>query len=525
MSPPFRVVVAGRPNVGKSALFNKLLRRRQSLVHDLPGMTRDVLDVEAELSDGRTYRLIDTGGYDPEGKETIPAAVRDKAVAAIRGADLVFLVMDASAGVLPGDRAAARIVREAGREGIVVANKIDRREGAEGESEAWALGFAEVYGVSAEHSIGVDDLQAAIAARLPDAAPDRPAASRGGRRREAAAEPQESPPIEPEAERDREIAIAVVGRPNVGKSSLVNALLGEERAIVSATPGTTRDPVDATLTSDGRRFRLVDTAGIRRRGKTEKGPEVLSVLQSKKRIAECDVALLVVDASEGPTGQDAAVAADANTEGKGLILLGNKWDLAAQREVGTADDFRAALTSQIPFARYAPLLLLSAKTGRGVAKILAAAARVAENRRRRISTGELNRVLGRALRDSPPRSASGRPLKVFYVAQTGVAPPSFAIVASRAETLHFSEERRIENLIREAADFEGSPIRLRVRARSREEDRAEPRRSNASLAKSSRAKASRSKGSHGKSSRAKSSRSKPGSRSKPTRSGSKSSRS
>ena len=244
---------------------------------------------------------------------------------------------------------------------------------------------------------------------------------------------------------------------------------------------------------------------------------MLSVLQSKKRIAECDVALLVVDASEGPTGQDAAVAADANTEGKGLILLGNKWDLAAQREVGTADDFRAALTSQIPFARHAPLLLLSAKTGRGVAKILAAAARVAENRRRRISTGELNRVLGRALRDAPPRSASGRPLKVFYVAQTGVAPPSFAIVASRAETLHFSEERRIENLIREAADFEGSPIRLRVRARSREDDRAEPRRTNSSRAKESRSKSSRSK-----SSRSKPSRSKSASRSKPTRSGSRS---
>jgi GTPase len=478
----FRVVVAGRPNVGKSALFNRLLRRRQSLVHDLPGMTRDVLDVEAGLPDGRTYRLLDTGGYDPEGREAIPAAVREKAVAAIRAADLVLLVIDASAGVLPGDRAAARVVRKAGRPAVVVANKIDRREGAEGESEAWELGFDEVYGVSAEHGIGVDDVQAVIAERMQTRAQPAGAASPASDSSEAAADVAGHGG---EVDGGAEIAIAVVGRPNVGKSSLVNALAGEERAIVSDVPGTTRDPVDARIASDGRRFRLVDTAGIRRRSRTEKGPEVLSVLQSKKRIADCDVALLVVDASEGPTGQDAAVAAEADSEGKGLVLLGNKWDLAGKREVGTAEDFRRALASQIPFAQHAPILLLSAKTGRGVGRVLAAAARVAENRRRRITTGELNRVLGRALRDAPPRAASGRTLKVFYVAQTGVAPPSFAIVASRAEPLHFSEERRIENLLREAADFEGTPIRIRVRGRSREEDRGsrgskEPRRSKSS---------------------------------------------
>jgi GTPase len=451
---PFRVVVAGRPNVGKSALFNRLLGRRRAIVHDLPGMTRDVLETEARLTDGRTYRLVDTGGYDPEGKEAIPAAVRDKAVAAIGSADLVLLVMDASAGVLPGDRAAARIVREAGRDCVVVANKIDRREGSEGESEAWALGFSEVYGTSAEHGIGVDDVEAAIGEHLrksPDAGEGRPEGS--------SAEPDT---------RD-EIALAVVGRPNVGKSSLVNALLGEQRAIVSEVAGTTRDSVDAALEASGRKFRLVDTAGIRRRGRTEQGPEVLSVVQARKRIEECDVALLVVDASEGPTGQDASVASYADEEGKGLVLLANKWDVAGQREVGTADDFRKALASQIPFARHAPILLLSAKTGRGVGKVLDAAARVAENRRRRITTGELNRGLGRALRDKPPRAASGKTLKVYFVTQTAVAPPTFALVANHREPLHFSEERRIENLLRETAEFSGSPIRIRVRERSREE--------------------------------------------------------
>jgi GTP-binding protein len=322
----------------------------------------------------------------------------------------------------------------------------DRSPSSEGEPEAWALGFPEVYGTSAEHGTGVDDVQAAIGQRLSAA-----------------------PPSEPEQEGPWATGIAVVGRPNVGKSSLVNAILGEDRAIVSEIAGTTRDSVDTFLEHGGVRFRLIDTAGIRRRGRTEKGPEILSVVQARKRIEECDVALLVVDASEGPTGQDATVASYVDEEGKGLVLIANKWDLAAQREEGTADDFRTALASQIPFARHAPILLISAKTGRGVAQVLAAAARVAENRRRRISTGELNRILGRALRDKAPRSAGGRALKVFYVAQTAVAPPTFALVANRAETLHFSEERRIENLLRASADFSGSPIRIRVRARSRDE--------------------------------------------------------
>jgi GTP-binding protein len=444
---PFRVVIAGRPNVGKSSIFNKLVRRRKSIVHDLPGMTRDVLESEAKLPDGRAYLLLDTGGYDPGGKEKIPAAVRDKAVAAIKGADLVFLVMDASAGVLPGDRAAARVIREAGRECAVVANKIDRKAGSEGEGEAWELGFPEVYGVSAEHDIGIDDLQTVIADRLTGS-------GGAGESREQTDGP------------GHEIALAVVGRPNVGKSSLVNALLGEDRAIVSEIAGTTRDSVDARIEAAGRRFRLVDTAGIRRRGKTEQGPEVLSVLQARKRIEECDVALLVVDASEGPTGQDASVANFAVEAGRGLILVANKWDVAADRETGTAEDFQMALASQIPFARHAPVILTSAKTGRGISRILKTAAQVAENRHRRISTGELNRVLGRALRDKAPRSATGRPFKVFYVAQTGVAPPTFALVSSRADPLHFSEERRIENLIREGADFAGAPIRILVRGRS-----------------------------------------------------------
>jgi GTPase len=454
----FRVVVAGRPNVGKSALFNRLLRRRRSLVHDMPGMTRDVLEVEAKLPDGRTYRLLDTGGYDPEGKEKIPAAVREKAIHSIRNADLVLLVTDASAGVLPGDRAAARMAREAGVETVVVANKVDRREGSEGEVEAWELGFPEVFGASAEHGIGVDEIVDAIAARMPASESQVPG-------------PKSEEKTEEEPQHARGIALAVVGRPNVGKSSLVNALLGEERAIVSDVPGTTRDSVDVEFERGGKTFRIVDTAGIRRRAKTEQGPEVLSVVQARKRIEECDVALIVIDAAEGPTGQDAAVASFAHEEGKGLVLVANKWDLAGQASKEASKEIEAAIRERFPFAGYAEILRVSARTGRGMGRLLPAAARAAESRRRRISTGELNRVLGRALRDSPPRTARGTRLTVYYVAQTGVGPPTFTLVCNREEPLHFSESRRIDNLIRESADFTGSPIRISVRGRSRSPDR------------------------------------------------------
>ncbi|MGH9369383.1 MAG: ribosome biogenesis GTPase Der [Thermoanaerobaculia bacterium] len=454
----FRVVIAGRANVGKSALFNRLVRRRRSLVHNLPGMTRDVLEGRSTLPDGRSFRLFDTGGYDPSGREEIPAAVRRKALEAIRQADLLLLVVDGAAGLVPADRAAAEAARRSGVETIVVANKIDRKEAESGELEAWELGFPEVYGVSAEHGTGVDDVVTAIASRMPAAA------------EEAVAEPEE--------EKGPEIALAVVGRPNVGKSSLVNALLGSERSIVSEVPGTTRDAVDAHLEAGGRRFRLIDTAGIRRKGRTRRGPEVLSVVQARRHIEQCDVALLVLDAGEGPTAQDATVASYAHDAGKGLVLVANKWDLAGRPGREGQEAARAAreqIAAQIAFARHAPVLLVSAKGGRGVSRVLDAAAQVAENRRRRIPTAELNRVLGRALRDKAPRSASGKSLRVLYVAQTGVEPPTFSLVAGREERLHFSEERRIENLLRQAADFAGSPIRIQVRRRSGEGRKPERR--------------------------------------------------
>jgi GTP-binding protein len=261
---------------------------------------------------------------------------------------------------------------------------------------------------------------------------------------------------------------------------LINALLGEERAIVSEIAGTTRDSVDAVLRRGQSNFRLIDTAGIRRKAKTQRGPEVLSVVQARKRIEECDVALLVLDAGEGVTSQDAQVAAYVHEEGKGLVIVANKWDLATRPGVEgdhSAKEFRLDVEEAIPFARHAPVLLASAKTRQGLSKILDTVTSVAQNRRRRITTAELNRLLGVALRDQPPRSASGRILKVYYVAQTGVAPPTFTLVGSRQERLHFSEERRIENMLRKSADFSGTPIRISVRARSSAGRKGEGRRS------------------------------------------------
>jgi len=451
----FRVAVVGRPNVGKSAIFNRLVGRRRSLVHDLPGMTRDVIEESASLSDGRPFTVVDTGGFDPSDQETIPAAIRRRALDEIARADFVLLVTDASAGVLPGDREAARVVRQAGKDCVVLANKIDRREGREGEPEAYALGFPEIIGVSAEHNLGIDELFDAIGARIGDAAE----ASAGETADEIVAS---SPP--------REVSVAIIGRPNVGKSSLLNAILGFERAIVSEVAGTTRDSLDERIEIEGRAFRIIDTAGIRRKGKTEQGPEVLSVVAARKRLDQCDVALLVFDAEEGPTSQDSTVASYAIEKGKGLILVANKWDLAGSGKI--AEKFRLDVYNKFPFARFAPILLLSAKTGRGVAKLPKEIARIAENRERRIPTAELNRLISEETRNRTSKGESGRTLKIFYASQTGTAPPSFSLVASRAESLYFSDARRLENALRRAADFEGSPIELRVTGRKQSGDRA-----------------------------------------------------
>jgi GTP-binding protein len=436
----FRAVLVGRPNVGKSTIFNRLVGRRRSLVHDLPGMTRDVLEETATLSSGRSFTLVDTGGFDPSERAEIPVAVRERALAEIARADLVMLVVDPTSGLMAADRDAAQVVRRAGRPCFVLANKIDRRDAQERESDAYALGFDEVFPVSAEHGLGFDELFDAIGARLP-------------------AEDDTAPPA-----RSDEVAVAIIGRPNVGKSSLVNALLGFERSIVSEVAGTTRDATDAVIDVDGRKIRLIDTAGIRKKSKTEKGPEVLSVVAALKRLDRCDLAVLVVEARAGITSQDASIAREAIDRGRGLIVVANKWDMVEGD--GASKAFEEHLASALPFARFAPLVRLSAKSGRNVKKLLPEIFRVAENRARRIPTAQLNRTLGEELRDRPPKGESKRQLKVYYVSQTGWRPPIFTIIASRAEPLYFSDSRRLENLLRAAEDFSGTPIVFKVAGRS-----------------------------------------------------------
>ncbi len=440
-----RVAIVGRPNVGKSALFNRILRKRRSLVHDLPGMTRDVVEERVTLPTGESFLLIDTGGFDPSDRGSIPDSVRERALAEIRSCDLALLVIDASAGVLAGDRESARVIREAGKPCFVLANKIDRREGEEGEPEAYDLGFPDVFGVSAEHNLGVEEVLDEIARR---------------------SKKPEAEGSAPEPAGAAEIAVAIVGRPNVGKSSLLNAIVGFERTIVSEVAGTTRDAVDIVMSFGDRRFRFIDTAGIRRRGKTEQGPEVLSVVAARKRLERCDVALVVFDAVQGPTSQDSTIASYAVESGKALLLIGNKWDLAVET-TKDSKDYRLDVYEKFPFAKFAPLLLISAKTGRGVAKLPAEIARVAGNRERRLATAEINRIVSNEFRGRMPKGDSGRQLKVLYASQTKTSPPTFTLVASRADKLYFSDSRRLENVFRRAADFAGTPILFHVSARKR----------------------------------------------------------
>ena len=433
------VAIVGRPNVGKSTLFNRLLGQRRAIVDELPGLTRDRHYAEAEWS-GRKFLLVDTGGIDPGSAHPIQRQIIQQTAQALEEADVSLLVVDAAQGITALDREVAERVRRRGRPMLLIVNKADSAAREEEATDFYSLGVGTPIPVSALHGRNAGELLEEIVHRLPAT---------------------ETAPVDESA-----IRIAVVGRPNVGKSSLVNSLLGQERTIVSEVAGTTRDSVDVTLEHRGRRFRLVDTAGIRRKARTERGPEVLSVVSARKRIEESDVALLVLDAGEGVTAQDAAVASAAWEVGKGLVIAANKWDLAGGPGEEAAKEFRRAVAERLAFASHAPLLFVSAKTRRGVGRLLDSVVTVAENRRRRISTGELNRVLGRALRDKPPRTAAGGRLKVFYVAQTGSAPPTFTLVANREEALHFSEARRVENIIRGAADFSGCPIRISVRERA-----------------------------------------------------------
>ena len=430
------VAIVGRPNVGKSTLFNRLTRSRKALTHDLPGVTRDRVAGDARRPGGGTVVVVDTGGFEPESGEAIPVQIRRQALRAVEDADAVVLVVDGAQGIVPADEEIAAVLRRTGRPVVLAVNKEDRRDAADGEVDFARLGFPAVL-LSAEHGRGISSLWEALEEHLP--------------------------PPEEAASPEIELAVAIVGRPNVGKSSLLNRLLGEERVLVSEVPGTTRDAVDTLLEWRGRQVRLVDTAGIRRRGRTERGPEVLSVVMARKAIERAQVCLVVLDGGEGVTAQDTHVAGLVTEAGRGAVVVVNKADLlppgAAARREGAE-----RIRERLKFLHDTPLLFVSALTGAGLSRVLPHALEVGAGYTLRVSTGELNRVLRAAWERHPPPGGK-RPVRLYYATQTGSAPPRFALFTSATTGLHFSYLRYLENVVREAFPFEGVPVTFIMRGR------------------------------------------------------------
>jgi len=454
------VALVGRPNVGKSTLFNRLARERLAVVDDIPGTTRDRLMAEAEWG-GYVFDIVDTGGIDPTqvspGKKQAPlsigsaefiAEIRAQAEIAIHEADAILFVADVQGGVTPADQEIAQILRKQQREQdgrpwppiLLVVNKCESQASRDQVYEFYELGMGEPYPISALHGQGIGDLLDALVAAF-----------------ELWVGEQE----------EDSIKISIVGKPNVGKSTLLNRLAGEERAIVSPIPGTTRDAIDTRLTYHQMPITLIDTAGIRRRGKIYPGVEKYSVLRSMQAIRRSDVALLMLDAIQGITAQDTHIAGYILDAWKSAVVLVNKWD-AIPKDTHTIEDYTWHIRHELNFLDYVPVLFISAKTGQRVHKILPIALQVQEERLARLSTGRLNRLLRDAFAQHPPPSKAGRPLKIFYGAQVSNDPPTFVLHVNDPELAHFTYLRYLENRIRETYPFLGTPIRILLRGRQEE---------------------------------------------------------
>ena len=452
------VVLVGRPNVGKSTLFNRLSGTRRAIVAPLPGTTRDVLTYPVVWQDLR-FELTDTGGMFGASLDPLHQLVFERGKRAIEAADVIVFVVDGREGLVPGDEDIAAAVRAAGVPVILAVNKADDRRARSGALELYRLGFDPIHEISAEHGQGVGELLDEIAKRLPPAA-----------RARAEAGDHEEDVVPTDAAAAAEISVAIVGRPNAGKSSLVNRLLREERMIVSEVPGTTRDSVDTMLMWHRRQFRIVDTAGIRKAGRVHAGGAVeqVSVLLAQRAIERADVVVLVIDASQGVTDQDAAIGGAADKAGRGVIIAANKWDLMKEQGPDAYKAFDERLRYQLKFLEYAPILHISAKTGERTPKLLETVDKVAASRRMRVGTSELNRFIEQITAAQPPVSPGTRNVRVLYAAQTGVAPPTFVLFTNVASKVHFSYERFLENQLREKYGFFGTPLKINIRKRSRE---------------------------------------------------------
>jgi GTP-binding protein len=439
------VVLVGRPNVGKSTLFNRITDSRRAIVTPVAGTTRDVNALPADWR-GSHFNLVDTGGMFGASEDPLHKLVVAHGRRAVETADLLVFVVDGREGLVAADEEIAATLRASGAPVLMVVNKTDDKRARGRAFEFYRLGFEPVVEIAAEHGEGVGDLLDEIVARLPP-------------RSQGAARVESTP----------ETAVAIVGRPNVGKSSLLNRLLREERSIVSEMPGTTRDTVDAVLKWHRRMFRIVDTAGIRRPGRVARSGQVeaVSVIVARKAIEKADVAVLLIDSVEGATDQDAAIAGEADEAGCGIIIGANKWDLVKSRGADFAKKFDEELRRQLKFLDYAPVLHISAATGERTSKVLETIDRVAEARKRRIPTSELNRFVAAVTAVHPPASPGRREVRILYAAQTAVAPPTFVFFTNVATEFHFSYERFLKNRLRESFGLMGTPIRVQVRRRGK----------------------------------------------------------
>jgi GTP-binding protein len=463
------VAIVGRPNVGKSTLFNKLIGERRAIVEDLPGTTRDRIYGESEWN-GRIFTLVDTGGLDLGSGDNITSRIAAQAQLAIEEADVIVLLVDTKSGITEADAEVADLLRRSGKRVVLGANKADNAARRQEAVEFFALGLGEPITLSSLSGTGTGDLLDAITERLPPPAPDEDEEALAGIPK-----------------------IAIVGRPNVGKSSLVNAILGEERVIVSEVPGTTRDSIDTLVDHKGQPMLLIDTAGIRRRGRIGQGVEKYSALRADRAIDRADVAVLLIDGVEGITAQDAHIAGYVAEAAKGIVIVINKWDLvrerlraaealanpdtpvpleprkrpsATEQEQLDAKAYMREVRERLKFLPYAPVVFASAKTGYHVGSILDQALRIYETRHIRVPTAELNEVVRTAVQRHHPATVQGRPLRIYYVTQAAVSPPTFIFFVNDPSLVHFSYERYLENALREMFGFEGTAIRVQFRART-----------------------------------------------------------